>query len=293
MDNSPKLDLQNLHAFVVVAHELNMRHAAELLHIAQPPLSRKIRQIEDNLGITLFKRHCRGLELTGEGREVLALIQPLLAHARELECKLNELAKNKTEHYAIGLTTAFEQGIFNRLTQVLKSDFGDSLSITRASSPSLIRAIAKGGLLAAWVAIPIDIQGLALVRANYAEPLLVALPVAWKIAEKDLPSLRVLNDKPFFWFAKGRNPVWHAHMHGIFRQIGFKPKIIEEPEEHDVLLARIAAGEGFALMPSSFAEITREGVVFRNVGYLPPLELGFAYNPNCADQFARYASFAQ
>lgn len=90
-EKSPlKFDLAALLAFSTVAKERNMRKAAQVLNISQPPLSRKIRRLEENLGIILFKRHSEGVELTEDGKKVFSITHPLLEQASEIS---NELAK--------------------------------------------------------------------------------------------------------------------------------------------------------------------------------------------------------
>lgn len=73
------LDIRLLRAFAVVAEENNISRAAQRLFISQPPLTRHIRHLEAQLGVTLFQRHSKGLILTDAGKEVLEMIQPLLA----------------------------------------------------------------------------------------------------------------------------------------------------------------------------------------------------------------------
>ncbi len=73
-------DIRLLRAFAVVAEENNISRAAQRLFISQPPLTRHIRHLEAQLGgVTLFQRHSKGLILTDAGKEVLEMIQPLLA----------------------------------------------------------------------------------------------------------------------------------------------------------------------------------------------------------------------
>ncbi len=72
-----------LMAFAVVARERNIRKAAQVLNISQPPLSRKIQRLEAQLGLTLFERNSTGVELTDDGEKVLTIIKPLLELANE------------------------------------------------------------------------------------------------------------------------------------------------------------------------------------------------------------------
>jgi hypothetical protein len=113
----------------------------------------------------------------------------------------------------------------------------------------------------------------------YAEPLLAALPEAWAAAlpkswatawaeaNKKLNRQRIrlqdMNGRNLFWFRREANPAFFDHMRGLFAHVGFTPEYIEEPEEYDVLLARIAQAEGMGLLPRSFSAIGRQGVVFQ------------------------------
>lgn len=248
-----------------------MRRAAEALHISQPPLSRKIKNLESRLGARLFVRHSQGLKLTPAGREILGIIEPLLLMCLETHAKLESFQGE--EICAAGFTTAFEQGIFQPVIDALNGRFGNRARIKRASSIQLANDVGKGDLLLAWLALPMRKPGLEVVKIGYGEPLLAAIPETWNIAAKCI-ILADMSGKPFFWFPSQRNPDWHGRMGEVFRSQAFNPKIIEEPPEHDVLLARIAAGEGWTLLPASFAAIKRHGLNYVNVAGLPPLELG-------------------
>ena len=96
----------------------------------------------------------------------------------------------------------------------------------------------------------------------HAEPLLAALPAAWAKPETGRMCLQDMNGRALFWFRRETNPAFFDHMRGLFAHMDFAPQFIEEPEEYDVLLARIAQAEGMALLPRSFSAIGRQGVVF-------------------------------
>jgi hypothetical protein len=85
-----------------------------------------------------------------------------------------------------------------------------------------------------------------------------------------------LGGKPFFWFRREGNPAFFDHAKRIFAHACFAPVFKDEPTEHDVLLARIAAGEGMGLFPASFSVIRRTGVVFATLaeGDLLGIRLG-------------------
>lgn len=256
------LDIRLLHYFAVVAQENNMSRAAQRLFMSQPPLSRHIRQLEDRLGVTLFIRHTKGLTLTDEGARVLEIVRPLLAQQDETYAQLSKLVQTGTQSLRFGLTTAFEQGIFASLESQLATRV-EALNIVRHGSPELVRQVRRGKLDAAIVALPLEATGLTVIPLAWQEPLIAALPAHWPEADADSLALRALNSRPLFWFKRERNPAFFDYTRVIFRHAGYSPVCIEEPLEHDVLLARIARGEGVSLFPASFAAIQRQGVVFR------------------------------
>ena len=281
------LDIRLLRAFAVVAEENNISRAAQRLFISQPPLTRHIRHLEAQLGVTLFQRHSKGLILTDAGREVLEMIQPLLTLQERTLAALSELAVHSPQALRLGVTTAFEQGIFAAVESAL-SDHTRTLHITRHASPALAQQVRKGKLDAALVALPLNTEGLHL--HPFQEPLIAALPASWPEAARPALTLRALNHRPLFWFKRERNPDFFDYTRRIFDRAGYTPAYVEEPAEHDVLLARIARGEGMILLPASFSAIQRQGVVFCPVaeGDSMPLSLGVVYAPHQAESVQQW-----
>ena len=253
-----QVGIRLLRAFAVVAEENNISRAAQRLFISQPPLTRHIRHLEAQLGVTLFQRHSKGLILTDAGREVLEMIQPLLALQERTLAALSELAAHSPQALRLGVTTAFEQGIFAAVEATL-SEHTRALHITRHASPALAQQVRKGKLDAALVALPLNTEGLHLHPLPYHEPLIAALPASWPEAARPGLTLSALNHRPLFWFKRERNPGFFDYTRRIFDRAGYAPTYVEEPAEHDVLLARIARGEGMILLPASFCRDSASG----------------------------------
>jgi len=255
------LDIRLLRYFSVVAEENNMSRAAQRLFMSQPPLSRHIRQLEERLGVTLFVRHTRGLTLTEDGQRVLEIVRPLLALQDKTWAALGQLAKTGEQSLRLGLSTAFEQGVFTALESRLNMRV-QKLHIVRHGSPELARQVRRGKLDAALVALPLETPGLTVMQLGWQEPMIAALPAIWPEASLPSLSLTTLNHRPLFWFKRERNPAFFDYTRHIFRRAGYSPACIEEPLEHDVLLARLAQGDGLSLIPASFSAIQRQGVIF-------------------------------
>ena len=267
-------DWRLLRYFSIIAEEASMRRAAERLFMTQPPLSRHMKHLEEMLGVTLFTRHSKGLTLTSQGQAVLRIVRPVL-QAQDAAGKsllaLGQRAAKAGAPLAIGLSTAFEQGVFAGFVQHLQAQWHGPVQFVRHSSPQLARAVRQGRLDAALVALPLDTPGLRVSPLPYAEPLLAALPESWAAAwaetnkkqNRQRIRLQDMNGRNLFWFRREANPAFFDHMRGLFAHVGFAPEYIEEPEEYDVLLARIAQAEGMGLLPRSFSAIGRQGVFFQ------------------------------
>ena len=87
------MELRHLRYFVAVAEEKNFTRAAERLHIAQPPLSRQMQQLEEDLGVALIEKGTRPLRLTDAGRFFLAHAKPLLDQVQELKAMTQRVGK--------------------------------------------------------------------------------------------------------------------------------------------------------------------------------------------------------
>ena len=259
-------DWRLLRYFSIIAEEASMRRAAERLFMTQPPLSRHMKHLEEMLGVTLFTRHSKGLTLTSQGQAVLRIVRPVLqaqdAASKSLQA-LGQRAAKADAPLAIGLSTAFEQGVFAGFVQHMQAQWHGPVQFVRHSSPQLARAVRQGKLDAALVALPLDAPGLRVSPLPYAEPLLAALPTAWVATKSGRMHLQNMNGRALFWFRREANPAFFDHMRGLFAHVGFTPEYIEEPEEYDVLLARIAQAEGMGLLPRSFSAIGRQGVIFQ------------------------------
>src|SRR6476619_6209369 len=100
------MELRHLRYFVAVAEELNFGRAAQRLHIAQPPLSRQIRDLEREVGTPLFERGARGVELTHAGRAFLPEVRLTLAQAERAQRTAQRAARGETGRLRVGFVDA-------------------------------------------------------------------------------------------------------------------------------------------------------------------------------------------
>jgi DNA-binding transcriptional LysR family regulator len=236
------LDMRKLRYFVAVAEELNFGRAAQRLHIAQPVLSRQIRAFEAEMGVRLFTRDSRGTRLTVAGGQLLDDARFLLAESRALQQRLHRAADD-TAVVTIGVmpgllataaVAAFESAGPARRVALVKVGWDQQVEIVR-----------RGEADAVYAREPIDHQGLG-VAPLLAEPRVALLPTAHPMADAesvrlaDLASTTLLQDPATL-------PEWYAMTTPALRRAS-KVKPAHSIEEK---LERVAAGEGFVILPRS------------------------------------------
>jgi len=273
------LELRQLRYFVAVAEASSFRRAADRLSLTQPPLTRQIQALEEELGVQLLVRDRRGVELTAEGAEVLREARDILARADKLaERFAQRAAPGPTTRVALrlGLTTVVDASLFSWLEPALLArESGLRLIIKRQISQLSINDLHRGRLDAAIIGLPSETSDL-IVEKLTDDPLTVALPSAHPLAQRRTIELGELAASPMFWFRRSLNPAYYDHFEKVFRRLDFAPQRLPEPRDHHVLLGLIAEGRGVALVPRSLTAIGRAGVVYKRLRYEAPFQIGLA-----------------
>ncbi|NMM14957.1 MAG: LysR family transcriptional regulator [Rhodoferax sp.] len=257
------IDLRQLRYFLAVSEELNFGRAALRLHISQPPLSRQIRQLEDQLGVELFLRSKSGVALTEAGAAFLPEVRQTLLQAEKAVAVARATRGAEDGRFVVGYTTVFDRSAIPDVFDRLHQRFPNWRIVTKGKhSISLVRDIKNGIMDAAFIGLHTDTQGLT-VETILEEPLVVALPANHRLAHKRGLGFDDLRGEPMFWFERRMNPGFYDHCQAFFEQIDFKPNVIPEPPDHHILLGLIAEGQGIALISASLQNVKRKGVAFR------------------------------
>ena len=271
------IDLRQLRYFVALSEEGHVGRAALRLHMTQPPLSRQIRQLEEQLGVDLFVRSASGVTLTGAGRVFLPEARKTLAQADKAIAAARAAQAGVGGRFVIGYTTVFDRSAIPDVTPQLRARFPDWRIVVRgAHSISLVRAIKSGTMDVAFIGLHTDVQGLR-VETVREEPLVVALPAGHRLARGRSIGLLEIGDDALFWFERRLNPGFFDHCKAVFAQLGFRPNTLPEPLDHHITLGLVADGQGLALVPASMRRLRRDGVVYRPLKpTTPPLSMGVA-----------------
>lgn len=293
---SDAVDLRQFRYFLALSETLNFGRAAERLHISQPPLSRQIRQLEEQLGVALFVRDKKTVALTDAGLAFLPEVRRTLAQAEVAIQAARSARCQKGGQFVVGYTTVFDRSVIPDVVGPLQARFPEWRILTRGKhSISLVRDLKSGVMDAAFIGLHTQTPGL-VVQTLLEEPLVVALPSGHPLASKRRISFDMLRGESLFWFERRLNPGFYDYCQSFFERIHFKPVLLPEPPDHHMLLGQIAQGQGIALISKSLMKVRRAGVVFRAlypVAHEPTMGIAVAYlasNPSVVlPEFLRLA----
>ncbi|HEY1135371.1 MAG TPA: LysR substrate-binding domain-containing protein [Nocardioides sp.] len=274
------MELRHLRYFVAVAEECHFGRAAERLHIAQPPLSQQIKQLEAHLGVTLLTRSTRRVELTAAGASYLDDARRILAAVDEAALDARRVAEGRVGRVAIGFTGSATYELLPRLARVLRAELPDVEVELHGEilTPGQVARLHDGALDVGVLRPPVD-DALD-VRVLRHEPLVAVLPDAHPlVAAPGIAAVRLadLAGEPFVTYPSGHRSVVHEAVRAACRTAGFEPQPVAEVAETSTLVSFVAAGLGVALVPGSVQHLRITGATYRPLaGDGPTVDLAVA-----------------
>ena len=260
------MELRHIRYFVALGEELNFTRAAERLHIAQPPLSQQIRQLEDELGVTLLQRNSRPVRLTEAGTLFLARARALLASFEDAVAETRRVGRGQAGKLAIGFVGS-----------AMFAGLPDIVGAYRDACPDVELVLDE--MLAAEIAealrrrrIDVGFARPALLpevgvaqRLILEEPYVAALPRTHPLAARRSITLAELSDDAFVLYPARPEPSVTGLIVAACAAAGFTPRLAQEVLHLQTAIGLIAAGVGVSLVPEAAAR-AQTG---RGVAYIP------------------------
>lgn len=283
------MDLRHLRYFVAVAEEQNFSRAAERLHMAQPPLSRQVKQLEDELGVRLFDRTGRGVVMTEAGQLFLEEARRLLVQADQVVRMVERLGNGEVGRLALGFVPSASNSTLPPLLRLFSERFPNvELFLHEMKPHEVVQRLHGEQIDVGFLYLPFEDSALDC-RTVSREPLVVALPETHPfIAEPEI-DLRTLADEPFILPMGYQMPGLHAQVMEVCRQAGFVPRAVQkEVWLMQTIVGLVAGSIGVALVPASLQNLSRTGVVYRKVRDLSPtVEMGAIWRRNDSSSVLR------
>src|SRR5215216_61035 len=268
MENANHISLRQLRCFVTVADELHFHRAAEKLHMRQPPLTQRIKDMERDLGIDLFRRIASRVELTDAGRVVLKSAKETLAQAEGL-CELAERAAlGGYGQIRIGLTITalFFDSIRQTMRIFQQAHPGVALELRQISSGPALEGLRRRKLdVCLMRAFPAPLSSDCEETVIARDRLMLILPAGHpQLRAKRIPLGAIVDEKFIALACKKGSALYHQIMN-LWEKSGLKPCISQQAENGPAVMALVAAGLGNAILPSSLQAIRFEHVAWRAI----------------------------
>ncbi len=276
------MELRHLRYFIAVAEELHFGRAAKRLGISQQPLSQQIRNLEAELGTSLFYRTKRTVRLTEAGQVFYEGAVKTLQQAEQMVHFAQQTGRGEIGNLEVGLTGPALSSLLPQVMSRFRQEYpGVSLTLNEMRTNLQVEALLQGQLHVGLLHTPLYTDSLA-TEVVYRENLVLVLPTSHRLAHPvEIPvSLRDLAGEPFILFPRKIGPIFYDRIISMFQQVGYSPNIVQEVIPQRSIVSLVSIGVGLTLMQKSLSTIGHSGVVFKELlEPTPELELALAWHP--------------
>jgi len=254
------LDFRSLGCFVAVAEELNFARAARRLGLSQPPLTKRIQALEEQLGTQLLDRTTRRVRLTRAGAVLLDEARRLFAQSEAMQRAVRRVHETESGTLRIGfISSAFVARVQAELPGLTARLGAVEYVWTEMSSPLQVEALRTMDLDLGFVHAPIGHAGLKS-RVLLVEPCVVAVGEHHSLASRASIRLEEIAHEPFVDFPRHLAPEYHDRIFGACRDAGFLPDVRHVATHFLTLLLLPASGCGVSVVPASAGRLSIPGL---------------------------------
>lgn len=294
------MDIRQIEYFVEVAKQLSFTKAAATLHVSQPSISKAIQNLEAELGIPLFYRSSKQLELTDAGHAVLINAQQVLQSFKNMRTELTDLMELKKGQIRIGIPPIVGAEFFSRLISYYKERYPFIEILLTEAGTKRIRQEIEAGELDIGLVCSAQSKNESLKTISFMkDPLQLIVHKDHPLAAKDFVTMQHLTQESFIIYRK--DFVLYDRILEECSKVGFSPTIACETTQKDLFIEMVQAKLGIALLPKKIANkihypsitsipfqeqsiFLELGITWKNADYLPFavrefIELAHNFNP--------------
>lgn len=277
-EGTPLMELRHLRYFTTLARELHYGRAAGQLFITQPALSKQIASLERELGVTLFDRNRRRVELTASGRLLLPEAQRVVELSSRLAQSAQRVRDGMFGTLRLGYTGPVAESTLPELLRWHHRCYPDMiLSLREATAASVLDDVRDGVFDAAFLRTPVEPTRLTLLDVK-VEPAVLAVPAEHEFASRERIRFAELVGQPLVMMTRDVEPQLYDHALTSCARAGFCPAAIHEADSVPTALSMVASGLGLAVVTSSAQVAARAGVrCLSLVDPTPTITISLAY----------------
>jgi len=257
------MELRQLKYFEAVASTLNFSRAAERLHIAQPPLSRQIQQLEEELGVQLLDRSSRPMKLTNAGSFFYDQAVQVLARLKEIQRATRRIGDGGARWMGIGFVPSILYGFLPTVLQRFTSENANlDISLSELTSVQQAEALKAGRIDVGFGRLAIQDEGLENVVLT-EEAMVVVVPAGSPLTAEETLSLKRLSSEVLVLYPAAPRPSFADQVLRQFSVRGYEVGRTYETNGLQTAIGLVAAGMGVTIVPESVQRLRRDDVAYR------------------------------
>ncbi len=259
------MELRHLRYFSTVAIELHFGRAAEKLHIAQPPLSKQIQDLEAELGFELFNRTKRSISLTPAGQAFLIEVTQIFQQLDRAIDIGRKTSRGELGQISIGFVGSATYNILPVMLQQFRDRYPHvQIELHELTTDRQLIWLREGKIDIGLIRPPIGDRDLN-IQVIFQESLVVALPTNHHLAKLSEIDLSLLISEPFILFPRQLAPGLYDPIIAICQAAGFSPQVVQECIQMQTIVSLVSANMGVSILPESIQEAQRQGVIYKPI----------------------------
>lgn len=284
------MNLKQLEYFIALAEELHFGRAAERLGMAQPPLSRQIKQIESDLGALLFNRGRTAITLTQAGERFYQRGAALLAEFNDIKLEIRRIGQGAEGRLRIGFVGSATYGTLPGILKAFRTTYPEvNLYLTPMNNAQLHRTLIRREIDIA-IARPALRDSEIVTRKLADEPLVLAAPDTLELPQGPV-ELSQLQDEAFILYPESPRPSFADVVIEACKSVGMEVRRRVFTMDLQTAIALVSVGEGVALVPAPVGAVQRNGVRFHQIARLTA-HTGISVNHRIDEQGVHVRNFA-
>jgi DNA-binding transcriptional LysR family regulator len=273
---SPVGELIQYCCFVVVAEELHFTRAARLLRMDQSVVSRHIQKLESSLGLKLFVRGDRKVELTAAGNAFVPFANRALIAAKAGVRLAQSIARGEPREFEVAYSPSVDIHLIAQIKEFVEASRPTVPVHFRSVAPDkLVERLLAGNSHAAIALLPVgeDVSATCVLR----EELLVVVPAEHRLAHRSRIAPSEIGDDPVVWIVGAIQPALTEHLFGLLRRAGYVPNVMQEAQTVAEALGLAREGMGITFIKISDRHLVGDGLVVRPLAKPVLVETGLLY----------------
>jgi len=254
------MELRHLKYFLAVAEELSFTKASEKLFISQPPLSRQILELEEELQARLFNRNNKKVELTEAGKYFEKEVRELFQNLERITIKTKKIAENVSGEFRIAYISSIYSSVISDLIKHLKEKFPYvNFKLFEISTTKQISALEKGKIELGIIRSPIKspkIKAQLWFKDGFS--VVYNKNLIQIKSEEEIPKLK---DETFVFFNKDYAPHYHDVLLELCAFYGFEPQVVHESNNINSIVQLVKNGLGISIVPSNIAKNNKDAEI--------------------------------